>query len=76
MHFPVHGEPGTADYFGPHWAKIEAKRDRSAKLQAQIDALTAQRAALEVEIATLITEARDSIDAAREAHMVGVLWRR
>jgi hypothetical protein len=32
----VRGQPGTADYHGPNWAKIAAKQDRYAKLEARI----------------------------------------
>lgn len=54
----VHGRPGDTDYHGPHWAKIAAKRDRIAKLEARMSEMASQRCDLEDEIADLIKAAQ------------------
>ena len=61
----VHGSPGADDYHGPHWAKIAAKKDRIAKLEARMNEMASQRCDLEDEIASLIREAGAAIAAAR-----------
>ena len=61
----VHGVPGADDYHGPHWAKITAKKDRIAKLEARMQEMASQRCDLEDELADLIKEARAIIEVSR-----------
>ena len=61
----VTGVPGADDYHGPHWARIAAKKQRIAKLEARMYEMAAQRCDLEDEIADLIRGARTVIEASR-----------
>lgn len=62
----VRGIPGADGYHGPHWAKISAKKDRIAKLEARMLEMASQRCDLEDELADLTREAHAIIDASRE----------